>query len=104
MARAHNDWLEMWFDYGLIGVLITGMLFVSLGMHSASSLLRREHAASASCFSFAVLVLMSIYSAAFALPSTVMYFCVLGMAHGGFGGQDIPLSGRSTASNMLEKR
>lgn len=95
MTRAHNDWLEMWFDYGLIGALITGMVFVSLGICSASSLLRREHAASASCFSFVVIILMSIYAAAFASPNTVLHFCVCGMAHGGFDAEDTLLSLRA---------
>lgn len=52
---AHNDWLEVWYDYGLIGVLLLALAMISW-LRFALHLYKQKSPIAASCFMLGVVV------------------------------------------------
>jgi len=105
-SRAHCDWIEIWFNFGFVGVLLLAAMFLLLTKGCIESLLRREHASAAFCFGFVVFVLTSLYSGMLSTPAFFMYSTVFGLAHGrhgrapGFDHDDCRLAGLDTSGGI----
>jgi hypothetical protein len=82
VLRAHCDWIEMGFNYGLIGLFLFAAVFVLLVIGCARSFTSREPAAAAFCFSLIAFSLASLYSGMLSTPMLLMYSSIFGLAHG----------------------
>jgi hypothetical protein len=85
LIRAHCDWIEIWFNYGFIGLLLFAVMFALLGVGCARSFLLREPAATALCFSVIAVFLASLYAGVLSTPTLLMYSSIFGLAHGRYG-------------------
>ena len=78
-AAAHNDWLEVLSNFGLLGIIVYGIIFFSLYFYARNSLLKNR-----SCF-YAILIvwfMLTLFSMGYTNYSLVCLTILLGFLIG----------------------
>ncbi len=89
---AHNDWLELLINNGVLGVVVYGMIFITAFRFIYRSTLSVE-SRWAACLCLIVLLVQSVFSMGYAAISNSLYMMLLGLIVGSVKGESCPKKG-----------